>query len=192
MAARVDLFCEDAAHEACARALVMRLAAQEDAAVSVNVATSRFGIGRLRRELRAFQVVVRRSGGTPDLLLVLIDGNDQGMAVRRREVEQLIDSTLFPSVVIGVPEPQVERWLLADPPSFAERFGQQPLLGEDGVDWKRRLVEALEATGEIVTQGGADFADEIVGAMDLYRAGRAVPSLGMFIDDLRAALRRLP
>ena len=54
------------------------------------------------------------------------------------------------------------------------------------------IVEALEATGEIVTQGGADFADEIVGAMDLYRAGRAVPSLGMFIDDLRAALRRLP
>ncbi len=28
--------------------------------------------------------------------------------------------------------------------------------------------------------------------MDLYRAGRAVASLGAFVDDLRGALKRLP
>ena len=38
----------------------------------------------------------------------------------------------------------------------------------------------------------AEFAEEIVEAMDLYRAGRAVASLGPFVDDLRGALKRLP
>jgi hypothetical protein len=46
--------------------------------------------------------------------------------------------------------------------------------------------------GEIVTGGGAEFADDIVEVMDLYRAGRAERSLRSFADDLRAALKLLP
>jgi len=47
------------------------------------------------------------------------------------------------------------------------------------------------AEGINVTQRGSEFAEEIVEAMDLYRAGRAVPSLGASVGDLRGALKRV-
>jgi hypothetical protein len=61
--------------------------------------------------------------------------------------------------------------------------------GRDG--WKQRLVESLEAAGEIVTQGGAEFSEEIIEVMDFYRAGRTVPTLQTFADDVRSALIQL-
>ncbi len=166
---------------------------EEQVAVGVHVAAARFGIPRLKRELGAFQAVVRQRAGTPDILVVLIDANRVGVAGRRGEVEDALEPGLFPHVVIGTPDPCVERWLLADPPSFTQLYGCEPDVSGDlrRVNWKRRLLAALEDAGQVVTSGGSEFADELVEAMDLYRAGRAVPSLGRFVDELRATLRRL-
>lgn len=193
MAYRVDLFCEDIAHESCARAVIARIAGELDVSVTLQVGSARFGIPRLKRELDAFQALVRRRAGAPELFVVMIDANDIGPAVRRREVEEVLDPAVFPLHVVGTPDPCVERWLLADPTGFAARFGQQPQLGavQDGREWKRRLVDALERAGQIVTQGGADYAAEIVDAMDIYRAGQADPTFRAFTDDVRAALRQL-
>lgn len=190
---RIDLFCEDAAHEAFGRALIERCAVEERSSVTVNVPTARFGIPRLKRELAAFQSVLRRASGAPDLLVVMVDANDVGVPGRRREVAQALDEALFPEVVIAVPDPYVERWFLADPMSFREHFGEAPAVAppRSRIDWKGQLVKALEEAGEIVTQGGAEFADDIVHVMDLSRAGHAVSSLGTFVADVRAALRRL-
>jgi hypothetical protein len=124
--ARIELFCEDAAHESCARALVRRCGDEEQVAVGVHVAAARFGIPRLKRELGAFQAVVRQRAGTPDILVVLIDANRVGVAGRRGEVEDALEPGLFPHVVIGTPDPCVERWLLADPPSFTQLYGREP------------------------------------------------------------------
>lgn len=193
MACRLALLGEDAAHENIGRALISRCAAEEDVAVSLTVLSARFGIPRLRVELRAFQAVLARAGGVPDLLVVLVDANDVGFSARRREVEDQLDMSLLPAAVVGVPDPYVERWMLADPDSFASLFGVRPEVGRARTRsaWKRRLVSALEDAGQIVTQGGAEFADEVVEAMDLYRAGRHAPSLDAFVADLRAALRRM-
>ncbi len=46
-------------------------------------------------------------------------------------------------------------------------------------------------TGWPLTQGGAEFAEEIIEPMDFYQAGRSDPTIQDFTDDLRAALRRL-
>ena len=88
--------------------------------------------------------------------------------------------------------PQTLAWIVAEPESFTSLFGQQPGLParNSRVDWKTLLVEALEGAGELVTQGGAEFSDEIVQAMDIYRAGRADPTIRAFYEDLRAALRQ--
>lgn len=190
---RVDLFGEDAAHEDCGRALIGRVAAEEDVEVAVRAVSARFGIGRVKRELSAFQATVARvPGSQPDLLVVLADANRVGAPARRKEIEDALDPAVFPSIVVGTPDPYVERWLMADPPSFREQFGVQPSISRtsDRHVWKRRLVSALEDAGQIVLQGGAEFAPDIVAAMDLYRAGRTVPSLGAFIADLRAAIRQ--
>ncbi len=190
---RVELFCEDSAHESCARALVQRVARETDTPVSIRTASASSGIGRLKHELRAFQSLISRRAGTPDLLVVIIDANAVGPAARRVEIEQLLDPSVFPQVVIGTPDPCVEHWMLADPVSFAQTFGVQPATGRvnNRKDWKTRLTSALEEAGQIVLQGGAELADEIIQPMDLYRAGRTEPTLLTFTDDLRHALRRL-
>ncbi|HYM55213.1 MAG TPA: hypothetical protein VES97_07605 [Solirubrobacteraceae bacterium] len=193
MTVRVALFCEDSAHESCARALVERIARDLEVGLSIRTATASSGVGRLKHELRAFQSVVSRSPGTPDLLVVLIDANDVGPAARRAEIKGVLDAAVFPEFVIGTPNPCVERWLLADPVSFAATFGVQPQIGAIRARpaWKNRLVQALEAAGEIVVQGGAEFAEEIIEPMSLYRAGRSDSTIQTFADDVRAALRRL-
>ncbi len=193
MTPRVELFCEDSAHESCARALVRRIARELQLEVSIHTATASSGIPRLKQELRVFQSLVARRAGTPDLLVILIDANDVGPAARRSEIEDVLDTTVFPGFVIGTPNPCVERWLLADPASFSRIFGVQPIVGATNVGraWKDRLIKALEAAGQIVMQGGAEFAEEIVEPMDFYQAGRSDPTIQGFTDDLRAALRRL-
>jgi len=52
------------------------------------------------------------------------------------------------------------------------------------------MVDALRA-GEVVTGGGAEFADETVEVMDLYRAGHADRGLKRFLDEVSYALRQL-
>lgn len=192
MTRQVELFCEDSAHESCARALVGRVAGELELEVSMRTATASAGIGRLKRELKAFQSWVSHRSGTPDLLVVLVDANAVGPAARRAEIEEVLDPAVFPSFVIGTPDPCVERWLLSDPVSFAETFGIQPPLGATSAhhSWKKRLIEALEAAGQIVVQGGAELSEEIVARMDFYRAGRSDPTIRTFTADLRAALRR--
>lgn len=127
------------------------------------------------------------------MLIVMVDANRVGGAARRQEIADAIDESVFPAVVVGTPDPCVERWLLADPVAFAERFGVEPDVANarTGADWKRELVEALGRAGEIVTQGGAEFADEILSNTNFYRAGRSVPSISDFTDEVRRALRRL-
>lgn len=191
---RIGIFCEDAAHEDLARALIARCCAEEGIQAGVNTVSARFGIGRLKAELRTFQATVRKGGArTPDILVVLVDANREGVAARRQEARDVIDAAVFPAVVVGVPDPYVERWFLSDPVSFSARFGVQPELGPttDRKEWKRRLVAALESAGQIVTGGGSEFAEDILADMDFYRAGRAVPSLADFVEDLRGTLRRL-
>lgn len=193
MTLRVELFCEDSAHESCARALVARISNELGVEVSIHTATASAGIPRLKHELRAFQSLVARRSGTPHLLIVLVDANAVGAAVRRGEITGVLDRGVFPEVVIGTPNPCVERWLLADPVSFAETFGVQPEIGHTNARhiWKRRLVHALESADEIVVQGGGEFAEEIIEPMDLYRAGQVDSTIQGFADDLKAALRRL-
>lgn len=192
MTRQVELFCEDSAHESCARALVGRIAGELELEVSIRTATASAGIGRLKRELKAFQSWVSHRSGTPDLLVILVDANAVGPAARRAEIEEVLDSAVFPSYVIGTPDPCVERWLLSDPVSFTQTFGVQPVLGAPEADhtWKTRLMQALESAGQIVVQGGAELSDEIIAHMDFYRAGRSDPTIQTFTDDLRAALRR--
>lgn len=193
MTRRVELFCEDSAHESCARALVERIASEVQLSASLHTATASSGVGRLKRELKAFQALAARRSGTPDLLVVLVDANAVGPAARRAEIEEILDTTVFPHHVVGTPDPCVERWLMADPVSFASTFGVQPDIAKTSNrnTWKTRLVETLEAAGQIVVQGGAELSEEIIEPMDFYRAGKSDPTIRAFTDDLRAALRRL-
>lgn len=130
----------------------------------------------------------------PDIMVVTIDANCAKHTRKRKEV---LDETHQPyrgMVVVGCPDPHVERWYLADIPSFQRVVGISPHFQKRKCQrdyYKRVLASAVRDGGHPLTLGGIEFAEELVEVMDLYAAGKADTSLGTFIDDLRKGLRRM-
>ena len=98
------------------------------------------------------------------------DANCQGFHERVRR----IDPQNPPApVVLAVPDPHVERWLLLDGAAFKAVFGQ----GCDAPDrkcsrnrYKELLIAAIREAGCTTCLGGIEYAEDIVGHMDLDRA----------------------
>lgn len=188
----IALFCEDAGHEAFARALVYRLA--EEAGVSrpyLRPVSTRGGHGKAITELRLWQHSLGEPGGqgASDLLLVLIDGNGAGASTQRRLVAEALEPGRFPHAIVGCPDPHVEVWCAADLAALARVTGAQPPPRPTKAGrsvFKRWLSEALAAAGELVLNDPMDIAAELVPEMDLYAAAKTDPSLGHLVRELRA------
>lgn len=192
----VVLFCEDQGHEQLGRALIERLAREAGLSVSVDAPSARGGRGRAISELKIWQraLSLGRLAGTPDLLVVLIDGNCEGVNATRRQIEPQIDPAVCPTSVIGVPDPHVERWLMADAVAFTRLIGAPPPAdpGKCGRDvYKKIIRETVERAGVPLLSDVLELAPDLVHDMDLFRAGKAQPALGQLIDDLQRALRAL-
>ena len=190
----VQLFCEDRAHEEFIRAVVERLGEEEGVALIVSVAIARGGHGRVLDELNVQQRTQIALGPTPDILVVAIDANCKGQNEARREVEDRINANIFPNHVLAIPDPHIERWYLADPGALRRSLGavvQRETRKCERDLYKRKLVESLRGAGHPVVFGGSEFAREIIGEMDFYRAARNESSLRRFLEALRSALRRV-
>lgn len=192
---RAVLFCEDLGHESFVRALLRRLRQDEHLSVNLEVRSSRGGLGRGVAELRAWQRAVRAQGGLPDLLLVLLDANSDGPATRRRQIQEVLDPSLFPRVAVGTPDPYIERWYFADEEAFQIVAGVRPPgtreLKSNRLAWKAALRRAIDDAGGFLLNDIADLAPEILERMDLYAAAKAEPTLNQFLSELRSALRSL-
>lgn len=181
------VFCEDVAHERLLDALLRRVAGELRRPVEVRTVSGRGGHGRALAELRAFQRLA-----TADLLVIGIDANCQVWNAARAEIEAAVDRRRFAAHAIACPDPHVERWYLSDPEGFRGAFGVSFAPERRKCDrdrYKQALRGALEQAGHLVTLGGAEFAHEIVAAMDLSRAARKEPSLKHFLEGLRSGLR---
>jgi hypothetical protein len=194
---RCTLFAEDRGHEELLRAVIERLATENGLDLEVRVGSARGGHGHALRELKLFQSVLLGSLSgipLPDLIVIGIDSNCQSLAAMRQSIQNILDQRLRDRTVIACPEPHVERWYLADPVAFSEAVGPAPTLGKTKCvkdRYKAILARAVSDAGHISPQGGLEFAREIVARMDWYRAGKSAGSLKMFLDDLRASLKRL-
>ncbi len=196
MASEIDLFCEDRGHEQFARALIGRLAQEARVPITLQVRSARGGHGRALGEFRAWQAafVGGLKVGTPELLVLVIDGNCQGWNIARQGLASGIDGAVFPRSVVGCPDPHVERWCLADPLAFKAVVGIDAPRDPDKCErelYKRLLREAMEKAGQPILTDVMEFAQDIVEQADLYAAGAAQPSLGSFIGDLRGAIKLL-
>lgn len=188
----VHLFVEDVGHDRLLRALVRRLAAEQGVTIDLRTRTARGGRAVVLRELR----IAQRSshGERPDLLLAAIDANCSGWDDARKDVMRELDAGYCPKQVVVCPDPHVERWYLADPLALSAALRVSvtlPAVKCERDVYKQLLLNSLISAGLSVTLGGAEFADEIVEAMDLFRAGKHDASLKHCIEDLRAALKEL-
>jgi hypothetical protein len=190
----VDLFCEDRAHEEFLQAVMERVGRERGVGLDIRVAVARGGHGRVLEELKLHQRARAAMGPTSDILVAAIDANCKDHVEARNEILRHIDEKLFPLHVLAVPDPHIERWYLADPDALRTALGavvnRETRKCERHL-YKTALVSSLRKAGHPVVLGGAEFAREIVEAMDLYKAGRNERPFKHFLDSLRESMSRL-
>jgi hypothetical protein len=190
--AEIALFVEDFAHRQIIGALVNRLAQDCSIVVRLDWRNARHGHGKVAQELGDYLRDLRRQGGPlPDLIIVAADANCKGLGGRIKELQ---DPEAPAPMILAVPGPHVECWLLLDGAAFRAVFGR----GCDAPDlkcsrdrYKRRLIEAIYAAGVTPSLGGIEFAEDIVRHMDIDRAVQADRSFQRFVEDLRRAFQGL-
>ena len=189
----VALFVEDYAHQQIIGALVNRVARDCGVEVRLHWRNARHGYGAVIQELSDYlHDLKRQSGPLPDLIIVATDANCKGLNERIRELQ---DPDAPTPIILAVPDPHVERWLLLDGAAFRIVFGK----GCDAPDlkcsrdrYKQLLIEAIYAAGVTPSLGGIEFADDIIQNMDIDRAVQIDTSFRRFVDDLRRTFRGLP
>jgi hypothetical protein len=126
---RIVVFAEDRGHEEFLRAVIDRCAQEVSLEVEVRVQSARGGQGRALNELGLFQQVLLNSMSgipLPDLIVVGIDTNCEGLIVVRQKIRNALDQRLSERTVIASPDPHVEIWYLSDSKAFAEAVGPPP------------------------------------------------------------------
>lgn len=186
---------EDRAHEEFLVPLMERVAQEENLALRWRLRIARGGRPRVMTAYREYQVVRAKMGGVAaDLMVVSIDGNCATFAEARESVRAKTLDRYTHTLVVASPDPHIERWYMADPESFRAIVGTRPKVGPEKClrdHYKRALAAAVQRAGHPQTRQGVEFGRELARAMDLFRAGKNVPSLKAFVGDLREGLRRV-
>ena len=187
------LFGEDYGHEVVVRAVIERLAADLGMSVNITVRSSRGGYGAMQAELEMFvRDLMRQQVGRPDLLVLATDANCVGRRAREEQLAPILNPLqgLLP-VVMAIPDPHIERWLLIDSHAFKRVLGRgcsTPASKCQRGLYKDLLARAVRETGVRAFIGGMEHAEDIVRAMDIQRMRQTEESFGRLIGDLERAL----
>ena len=186
----IALFGEDHAHEVVVGALVARIAEESGIEIRQQWRSATGGHGRVARQLDRYVRHLRAHGGPwPALVVVATDANCQGF---RERVRQVTPRDAPAPVVLAVPDPHVERWLLLDGAAFKAVFGQGCKAPDRKCSrnrYKDLLIAAIRAAGSTPLLGGIERAEDIIRNMDIDRAASADASLRNFVDRLRATFQ---
>jgi hypothetical protein len=188
------LFAEDRAHEAFLRPLLRRLAHEANRPLAIQPYSARGGRPRVFDELRSFQTLLDKGAAgleEPDFVVVAIDANCAPWHAARKRIVEALVPRLRAKAAVACPDPHVERWFMADPASFEQALGRRPRAGRrkcERARYKSILAQTIREAGYPAALGGLEFAEDIVSAMDLYRAGKNEKSLRHFVDAARSLL----
>ena len=177
--------------------MVERTAADMDIELGLDAVSARGGIPVMRAALsRHMARVARGESEAYDVLVVAQDANRRGFSAISRELRDILETGGYHgTTVLAVPDPYIEAWYLADPQSLqtltsSARALRPPGRGSRDRRYKDDLRGVFVELGWDPGSNNDEFTLRIVSAMNLYRAGRNVPSLGSFINELRSALSR--
>lgn len=192
----VDLYCEDRGHEQFCRALLERLARDEGVPLRLRTQNSRGGHGRAVTEFKLWQRKVSKGlpEEIPDLLVMVIDGNCEDWGTAHKAHSTVVQDDVFPRVVVGCPEPHIERWCFADPESFQEVIGTAPPADPGKCErsfYKNLLRQTILQAGQLILTDEMEFAPDLVAKMSFYKAGKNQRSFGHFVEGLQSAFRLL-
>ena len=186
----IALFVEDDAHQQVLGALVRRVATDCNVAVRLDWRSAVGGHGKVVAEFDDYMRDLRRQGSpSPDMIIVATDANCKGLNERAKEIGK---PDAPAPMVLAIPDPHIERWLLLDGAAFKAVLGtgcDAPDQKCDRGRYKQRLIEAIHAAGTTPLLGGIEYAEDIVRAMDIDRAARQDRSFKRFVGDLRDTFR---
>ena len=187
----ITLFCEDTFHEKFVGALLTRFARDYGVGVTPRFLSSQGGLHRMHHEFKVFlRDLSRERQQLPNSIIVVVDANCQGYNGRK----EVMDGVLAPFpqfqrlVSYAIPDPHIERWMLAEPEAFQTVFGRGctlPKLKCAKNEYKKLLRKEIRASGIEAPLGGVEFAEDIVMAMDLGHAELHEASLGRFLKSLK-------
>ena len=186
----IALFVEDYAHQQVIGALVRRIAVECNIEVRLDWRNAVGGHGKVITELSAFMQDLRGQGSPwPDMVVIATDANCKGLNERTRLIAG--GEALAP-VILAIPDPHIERWLLLDGAAFKAVFGKGCDLPDKKCDrrrYKQQLIEAIHSTGTIPRLGGIEYAEDIVEQIDINGAAQIDRSFRRFIENLRNTFR---
>ena len=182
----IALFVEDYAHRQVIGALVQRIAEECEIAIQLDWRNAVRGHGKVIAELNDYMRDLKRQGGPwPDLIVVATDANCKGINERTREIGVLDEAA---PMILAIPDPHIERWLLLDGAAFKAVFGKGCDAPDQKCDrnrYKQRLIEAIHATGTIPILGGIEYAEDIVQQININRVAQVDRSFRRFVEELR-------
>ncbi len=184
MIREISLFVEDTAHEKVIGTLVQRIADSHGVSVRLNWRNAVGGYSQVVGKFGDYLRDLERQGGYPDLIVVATDANCSGLNERVRQLER--PETPVP-IVMAIPDPHVERWLLLDGEAFRQVLGHGCNAPDQKCDrdvYKQRLIRAILDAGIEPNLGGIEFAEDIVSRIDIPRAERADDSFRRFVREL--------
>ena len=188
---RVVLFGEDSAHQQIIGPLVHAIGSEYGIDITLEWKSAVRGHGRVIHELENyFRDLGNQGGPYPDLIVVATDANCLGLNQRTREFQRFDAPT---NLVLAIPDPHIERWLLLDSGAFRNVFGRGCKAPDQKCDrgrYKQLLTQAILDSGSEPILGGMERAEDLIKAMDLDRASQMDQSLNRFVTDLRRFFRQ--
>ncbi len=189
---RAALFGEDTAHRQIITPLVNRIAYEQRIFIEIEWISAVRGHGRVAQALHDYLRDLRNQGGRfPELIIVATDANCQGLNRRTRDFR---DFQVPTNLVLAIPDPHIERWLLLDGSAFREVYGRGCSAPDQKCDrdrYKQLLTQAIYEAGRQPILGGLERAADLINSMDIDRASRADASFDRFVTDLRNTLIQL-
>lgn len=192
----VTLFCEDSFHEKFIGAVLTRFRKEQRISVNARFLSSQGGLPRIQGEFRDFlRDLSKENTSVPDAIIVVVDANCKGYNERKRAMHGIVASypAFEPLISYAIPDPHIERWMLADPQAFRTVFGRGctvPAVKCAKDEYKRLLREEIRQSGIEAPLGGEEYAEDIVQAMDLAHVEGNEPSLGLFLRDIKGLFNR--
>ncbi len=194
---RIAYFFEDIAQERFVRRLVHRATQNLNLHLEEEVRNATHG-SLIWIELRQYlREISSGKAFTPDMLLVIVDGNCEKPVQARERVRQICQGSecQIPFVVCGIPDPHIERWYLEDASAWQKILpgAKVPSLRYQCRQdyYKNALKNTIREVNIEPLLGGAEYGEDLAEVIDLYRLSQKDRSFKTFWQDLTHALKQL-